>query len=1172
MEAHGPVFELLAGQDRAELLQDADLLSAQAEAEGGFDLEAGFDPGAGPEPVSALVSEPEPAPEPESPRSRARRLAALPRLRLLRELDSSARGLEESEADARILGYGENSLSEPDPPSLWRRSGTAAGDPFVLLLCAIAVIAALTGSPVGAIVVFTGAVISCALRIQQEHRGERAAAALRAMVCATATVVRRAGPAAEPIAREIPVAGLVPGDVVRLVPGDLVPADLYLLTAAELEVCEWVLTGEARPAAKVPAPAVLPDALRVVASATGPAEPAAKAPANAVLPDAPRAMAPTASLVEPAVKVPAPAMLLDASRATAPAASPAEPATKAPANTLLPATPHTAAPTANPADILPTVPWLCLAGGTVAHGTGTGVVIATGAATVFGAAHATPPGRRTAGGFDRAARRVTWLLLAFTVATVPLVLTLAAARGMPAPALAFALAVAVGLTPEMLPVVITTVLARAARLLAAEGTVVRRLPAVHDLAAMDTLCVDKTGTLTEGRLAVTGSVNAAGAATMAALDWALAISSAVTARAPGLTDAFDQALTEAEAELDFDAAPGTDPIPAHGSVAPRELALAHAHAPDLTLLPGAVPPLATDPTPGAGSAGASSFVARRSLALAPASASEPDLVHPPGAAPALVTDPMPGIDSAGVSSFAAGRSPDFAPTSAPEPAPHLAHPSTNNTPPTPEPRLAHELQVLDVLPFDPSRRRVSALLRDPHRLGSVILATRGAVAEVLGICSDAHISATTDPATNPTLTATDQTRTPLTDEDRTRLLAYAETRAAQGDRLLAVAIGELPPRRAHAPLQPRDERGLTLVGFVVLRDRAAPAAAGAVSDLARLGVRVTVLTGDAPEVAVRICQEIGLDLAPGRIATGAQIDACDGAALAELAGRTAVFARVDPAQKARVVAALRADGHVVGFLGDGVNDAPALRAADVGIAVRGGAELARECADVVLGDKDLACLGRAITDSRRAVANAVKYLRITISSNLGNALSVALAVLILPFLPMLPLQVLVQNLCFDLCQLALARDRVDPRSAARPSRLSARDPALFALVFGLLNTIADLATFAVLHRLLHGVSSPAEHAAFYAGWFAENLLTQALAIFLLRARRQSWSARPARAVAAAGLLLAGLGLALPISRAGSLLAFAAPPAAFYPYLALIAVGYVAAVVTAKAGCRRIWPL
>jgi magnesium-transporting ATPase (P-type) len=1127
MEAHSPVFELLAGQDRAHLSQDDDSPQAEGEAKGGFAPEAG--------PGSEL--------EPESPRSRARRLAALPRLRLLRELDSSARGLEESEADARVLGYGENSLSDPDPPGRWRRGAAAAGDPFVLLLCAIAVIAALTGSPVGAIVVFTGAAISCALRIQQEHRGERAAAALRAMVCATATVVRRAGSAADPVAREIPVAGLVPGDVVRLVPGDLVPADLYLLAAAELEVCEWVLTGEARPAAKVPAPAVLPDAPRGVSLAASSADPAMKAPAPAVLLDASRAMTPATGLAEPAAKSPAPAVLPDAPRVVSLAAGSADPAVKAPTSAVL----LDASLTASSTDMLPTVPWLCLAGGTVAHGTGTGVVIATGAATVFGAAHATPQDRRTAGGFDRAARRVTWLLLAFTAATVPLVLTLAAARGMPAPALAFALAVAVGLTPEMLPVVITTVLARAARLLAAEGTVVRRLPAVHDLAAMDTLCVDKTGTLTEGRLAVTGSVNAAGDATMAALDWALAISSAVTARAPGLTDAFDQALTEAEAELDFGATPCTDPITAPGSAATRELGLAP--APDLTLLPATVPAPSKDPTPGADSAGASSFTAGRLLTLAPAHASEADPARQPAAIPTLANN---------------------------------SHPA---------PRLAHELQVLDVLPFDPSRRRVSALLRDPSRLGSVLLATRGAVAEVLGICSDAQSSATTGVGTNSGLAASATTthpslpflttetrapltahpRTPLTDEDRTRLLAYAETRAAQGDRLLAVAVGELPPRRAHAPLQSRDERGLTLVGFVVLRDRAAPEAAGAVSDLARLGVRVTVLTGDAPEVAVRICQEIGLDLDPGRIATGAQIDACDGARLAELAGRTAVFARVDPAQKARVVAALRADGRVVGFLGDGVNDAPALRAADVGIAVRGGAELARECADVVLGDKDLACLGRAITDSRRAVANAVKYLRITISSNLGNALSVALAVLILPFLPMLPLQVLVQNLCFDLCQLALARDRVDPRSAARPSRLSARDPALFALVFGLLNTIADLATFAVLHRLLHGVSSPAEHAAFYAGWFAENLLTQALAIFLLRARRQSWSARPARAVAAAGLLLAGLGLALPISRAGSLLAFAAPPAAFYPYLALIAVGYVAAVVTAKAGCRRIWP-
>ncbi|HEV2636970.1 MAG TPA: HAD-IC family P-type ATPase [Actinocrinis sp.] len=1070
-----------------------------------------------------------PGPDPAGPadqRSRARSLAGLPRLRLLRELQTGARGLAEADADARLLSYGENRLSQTAPPGRWRRGRTALTDPFVLLLAVIAAVAALTGSPVGALVVFAGAMISCALRIQQERRGERAAAALRAMVSSTATVVRRAGPDAGPVDREIPVSGLVPGDVVRLVPGDLVPADLYLLAAADLEIGEWVLTGESRPAAKTAAPALLrPDAPRPGDPAPGHGKPATAAAART---DSRTGLV---SAQLPAPTVPQP-------------------------RTPESAPPETAAPPGS-------VPWLCLAGGTVAHGTGTGVVVATGAATVFGAAHAATAAKRAANGFDRAARRVTWLLLAFTAGTVPLVLTIAANRDLPAPALAFALAVAVGLTPEMLPVVITTVLARAARLMAAEGTVVRRLPAVHDLAAMDTLCVDKTGTLTEGRLAVSSSVDAAGLPSAAALDWAATISRAVTARAPGLVDAFDEALTEAE---------GDDRLYAD---------LAAADTPDL--LTGVFPAAATS----ARAVAPAGFAGPAAVQAGPALASVIPLSSAAGYTGGSVTSAVFDFDrdldlDADTGSDTDHESGDEPPAARlasvlPFAVPDHAGAPSRSAAASAEPDA--DFQILDVLPFDPVRRRVSALLRNPGRLGSVVLVTRGAVAEVLDACAYAQAGALADPDDGPPPglgagpgPVPAGPRVTLTPAGRARLLGYAEARAALGDRLIAVATGELAPRRAHTPLSAQDERGLTLVGFVAVRDRAAAGAADAVADLAALGIRVAVLTGDSPEAAERVCREIGLD--PGRIVTGARVDGCDDAALAALAARTTVFARVDPAHKARLVAAMRAGGGVVGYLGDGVNDAPALRAADVGIAVRGGAELARECADVVLGDKDLACLGRAVADSRRAVSNAVKYLRITISSNLGNALSVSLAVLILPFLPMLPLQVLVQNLCFDLCQLALARDRVDPGSARRPSRLTARDPARFALVFGLLNTVADLATFVVLHRLSGGSAGPAgrtAHAAFYAGWFAENLLTQALAIFLLRTRRQSWTSRPARAVAAAGLLLAVLGPVLPASGAGSLLAFASPPPAFYPYLGVIAAGYVAAVAAAKAGCRGLWP-
>jgi Mg2+-importing ATPase len=297
------------------------------------------------------------------------------------------------------------------------------------------------------------------------------------------------------------------------------------------------------------------------------------------------------------------------------------------------------------------------------------------------------------------------------------------------------------------------------------------------------------------------------------------------------------------------------------------------------------------------------------------------------------------------------------------------------------------------------------------------------------------------------------------------------------------------------------------------------------------------------------------------LVTGAQLAACEPADLPGLIARGRVFAQVTPLQKAQVVRELRRSGRVTGFLGDGVNDAAALRAADASLSLRSAAPLARECSDVVLGAGDLAALAPAVVASRRAVVNAVKYLKITISANAGNTLSMLLAVLLLPFLPMLPLQVLVQNLGFDLCQLALAGDRADPGAAAAPRGLVLRELVWFTAVFGLLGTAADLAAFAALGL---GHAAPATQAAFQAGWFAENLLTQALAIHLLRADRTTRAGRGSAALAAGAGLLALTGLLLPrLGPAASALGFAAPAAVFYPRLALIAAGYCALAVAAK---------
>ncbi len=269
-----------------------------------------------------------------------------------------------------------------------------------------------------------------------------------------------------------------------------------------------------------------------------------------------------------------------------------------------------------------------------------------------------------------------------------------------------------------------------------------------------------------------------------------------------------------------------------------------------------------------------------------------------------------------------------------------------------------------------------------------------------------------------------------------RLLARAHELTDDGLRVLAVATAVRPAR--HRDYTPADERGLTFEGFVTLRDALVPSAAEALRVLADQGVAVRVLTGDHPGTAARVCRDLGLD--PGEVRTAADLDGLTDTELGEVADRTTVLARCTPEHKARITVALRARGHATGYLGDGVNDLPALHAADVGICPRDATDLARESADVVLADKDLTAISHAITAGRYSSGNIGTYLRVTLSSsNLGNVIAMLAAGILLPFLPMLPTQVLVQNMCFDAAQLAFAYDRPAPGTLKRPTVLRSRD-------------------------------------------------------------------------------------------------------------------------------------
>lgn len=364
--------------------------------------------------------------------------------------------------------------------------------------------------------------------------------------------------------------------------------------------------------------------------------------------------------------------------------------------------------------------------------------------------------------------------------------------------------------------------------------------------------------------------------------------------------------------------------------------------------------------------------------------------------------------------------------------------------------------------------------------------------------------------------------------------------------MLAVATGERAARTR--PYTPADERGLAFLGFVTFRDALAPGAADALGRFADRGVAVKVLTGDHPATAARVCRDLGLE--PGEVADAGAAEALDDEELAALAARTTVFARCTPEHKARVVTVLRRRGHTVGFLGDGVNDLPALRAADVGVCPLGGVDVARRSADVVLADKDLTAVDQAIAAGRHAGGNIASYLRITLSANLGNVMAMLAAGLLLPFLPMLPAQVLVQNLCFDAAQLALAHDRPARRELARPAVLRSVPFLRLITGFGLLGALADLATFAALAAT---ASAAHDEGAFHSGWFTENLLTQALVMLLMRT-----GARPVpRPLLVAAAALAAVGVALPFTPLGTPLGLEPLPAAYYGLLVAILSGYAA---------------
>jgi Mg2+-importing ATPase len=415
-----------------------------------------------------------------------------------------------------------------------------------------------------------------------------------------------------------------------------------------------------------------------------------------------------------------------------------------------------------------------------------------------------------------------------------------------------------------------------------------------------------------------------------------------------------------------------------------------------------------------------------------------------------------------------------------------------------------------------------------------LLITKGALDAVLGACAWAA--------------AADGRIVPL-DAARAGIEARAAGLGRAGCRCLGVAWRKLEGEGA-----PR-ESGMAFAGLLAFRDPLKPDAAGSLDELRKLGITVKMITGDNRVPAARIAAEAGLR--PERILVGSEAARLTAAGLARRASRTDVFAEMDPGQKERIIRALKSGGRSVGYLGDGINDAAALHAADVGISVDSAADVTRQAADIVLLRKDLRVLADGVREGRRAFANTLKYVFITSSANLGNMISMAGASFFASFLPMLPKQILFLNLLSDLPAMAIASDHLDPEQVALPRRWNGREIQRFMIVFGLISSTFDFLTFGAM------LSLRARPEVFRTAWFLESLLSEVAVLLIIRTRRWSFRSRPGRPLALLSAAVAAVACALPWIPGADWMGFTPLPARFIGLLAAILAGYVLASEAAK---------
>ncbi len=449
---------------------------------------------------------------------------------------------------------------------------------------------------------------------------------------------------------------------------------------------------------------------------------------------------------------------------------------------------------------------------------------------------------------------------------------------------------------------------------------------------------------------------------------------------------------------------------------------------------------------------------------------------------------------------------------------------------------------IDEIPFDFVRKRVSVVATTKD---GAIIVSKGAPEEVLRICTAEERGGIVQP---------------LDDQARTRIQQIYEKQSEQGFRTLAVCYRKL--KTAQTVFSVDDEKEMVLVGLITFIDPPKESAKESIELLARSRIELKILTGDNELVTRKTCELIGLPVKG--VLTGAEIENLDTEGLARVVDGITIFSRMTPVQKNRVMNAFKRNGHVVGFMGDGINDAPSIREADVGISVANAVDIAKESADIILLKNDLCILHDGVIEGRKTVGNTMKYILMNTSSNFGNMFSVAGASLFLPFLPMLPIQILLNNLLYSISQVAIPTDNVDPVYTASPKTWDIRFIKDFTILFGPLSSVFDFITFFVLLYIFE-----ANSALFQTSWFIESICTQTLIVFVIRTRLVPfYKSKPSRLLILCAVVITAVGCILPFTILGAFFGFVQPPLAFFGVLICLVLGYILLVELAKVWFYR----